>query len=292
MENLSPLNHLRHFRWMKEFTKLCLHLWVWLAIWSCSLTACGSTVDTVSIYSRAMRKECKALVIYPDTPSDKPIPVLYLLHGLGGNYGSWLKIKPALVDYAQENRLIIVCPDGGERSWYLDSPVDSAFRYETHLIREVVPYIDSLYNTIPGREGRAIAGLSMGGHGSLYLSMRHPEVFGTACSTSGSVDLLKRTFSWKYKEMILGDTTCCLSNWQRHSVTLLAEQLSPGQLKLHIDCGTEDELIEVNRELHRKLLRMGVEHEYIEQPGAHDAAYWAKSVDGIMTFVVDQLIQE
>jgi S-formylglutathione hydrolase FrmB len=257
-----------------------------------ALNSCASTIDTVGIYSHAMKKTCKALVIYPDTPSDEPIPVLYLLHGLGGDYGSWLKIKPALVDYVQEHRIIIVCPDGGERSWYLDSPVDSAFRYETHLTKEVVPFVDSLYNTIPAREGRAIAGLSMGGHGSLFLSIKHPELFSIACSTSGSVDLLKRTFSWKYKEMILGDTTCCLANWQANSVNRLVDQLSPGILKLHIDCGTEDELIDVNRELHRKLLNMGVEHEYIEHPGVHDAAYWARSIDSIMKFVLNEFSEK
>lgn len=77
-------------------------------------------------------------------------------------------------------------------------------------------------------------------------------------------------------------------NWQTHSVTRLAEQLPPGLLNVHIDCGTEDDLIEVNRELHRKLLKQGVEHEYIEKPGAHDAAYWAESIDSIMSFVVMQ----
>lgn len=264
-----------------------LRQWLIAAWMLLTLTSCASTIDTVSIYSHSMKKECKALVIYPETSSDEPLPVLYLLHGLGGDYGSWLKIKPSLVDYVQENRMIIVCPDGGERSWYLDSPVDSSFRYETHLIKEVIPFVDSLYNTIPGREGRAIAGLSMGGHGSLFLSIRHPEVFSIACSTSGSVDLLKRTFSWKYKEMILGDTTCCLANWQANSVIRLIDQLSPGVLSLHVDCGTEDELIDVNRELHRKLLEKGIEHEYIEKPGVHNAAYWASSIESIMQFVLD-----
>jgi S-formylglutathione hydrolase FrmB len=280
------LNHLGHFRGMKEIKAQWFCTWAAMAVMLLSLPACASTIDTVSIYSHSMHKQSKALVIYPNTPSDEPIPVLYLLHGLGGDYGSWLKIKPALADYADQHRLIIVCPDGGERSWYLDSPIDSSFRYETHLIQEVVPYVDSLYNTVRSREGRAIAGLSMGGHGSLFLAIRHPEMFSIACSTSGSVDLLKRTFSWKYKEMVLGDTTCCLSNWQANSVTRLAEQLSPDQLKLHIDCGTEDEVIDVNRELHRKLLERGIEHEYIERPGAHNAAYWAESIDSIMSFVV------
>jgi S-formylglutathione hydrolase FrmB len=288
VSRLLPLNHLGHFRGMKEIKVRWFFTWTVFAVLLLSVSANASTIDTVSIYSNSMHKESKAIVIYPNTPSEEPIPVLYLLHGLGGDYGSWLKIKPALVDYADERRLIIVCPDGGERSWYLDSPIDSSFRYETHLTQEVVPYIDSLYNTIQRREGRAIAGLSMGGHGSLFLAIRHPELFSIACSTSGSVDLLKRTFSWKYKEMILGDTTCCVSNWQDHSVTRLAEQLSPGLLKLHIDCGTEDELIEVNRDLHRKLLSRGVEHEYIEKPGAHDAAYWAESIDSIMSFVMLQ----
>jgi len=80
---------------------------------------------------------------------------------------------------------IIVTPDGGVDSWYFDSPVDPTYRYETFVTQELIPYIDKLYKTVADRSGRAIAGLSMGGHGALYLAIRHQELFAAAGSMSG-----------------------------------------------------------------------------------------------------------
>ncbi len=245
----------------------------------------AATVDTLSVFSTSMRKDTRCVVIVPKGTERSALPVLYLLHGLGGDHQSWLRIKPELPQLADELQMLIVCPNGGGRSWYLDSPIDTSFRYETYMIQELIPYIDAHFKTIATRDGRAIAGLSMGGHGSLFLALRHQDVFGAACSTSGSVDLLKKTFSWKYKEMILGDTVCCKQNWLNHSVTEMALQLKPGQLSLHLDCGTEDDLYLPNKRLHEKWSASAVEHEYLEGPGKHDAAYWNRSIDPILLFV-------
>jgi S-formylglutathione hydrolase FrmB len=265
---------------MKKFSILFFALF-----WCSALVSRAATVDTLSVYSKAMQKETRCVVIVPKGADANALPVLYLLHGLGGDHHSWLQIKPELPRLADEMQMLIVCPNGGVRSWYLDSPIDSSFRYETYMIHELIPYIDSHFSTVKTREGRAIAGLSMGGHGSLFLAIRHSEVFGAACSTSGSVDLLKKTFSWKYKEMILGDTICCKENWVSNSVMTIADELQPGQLAIHIDCGTEDDLYMPNKRLHEKWGAMGIEHAYIEGPGRHDAAYWNRSIDSILLFV-------
>jgi S-formylglutathione hydrolase FrmB len=245
----------------------------------------AATVDTVSVFSASMHKTTRCVVITPSNAGQTNLPVLYLLHGLGGDHRTWLKVKPELPSMAEELQMIIVCPNGGVRSWYIDSPIDTTFRYETYMIQELVPFIDARYKTIPNRTGRAIAGLSMGGHGSLFLAIRHSEMFGAACSTSGSVDLLKKTFSWKYKEQILGDTVCCKQNWLSHSVTLMADRFVGAQIALHIDCGTEDDLYLPNKQLHEKWVALGVTHEYIEQRGKHDGAYWSMSIDPIVRFV-------
>ncbi|MFM7233349.1 MAG: alpha/beta hydrolase [Flavobacteriales bacterium] len=247
--------------------------------------ASGAMVDTVSVYSQSMQKETRCVVILPSNAEQTNLPVLYLLHGLGGDHRSWLKVKPELPAMAEETQMIIVCPNGGVRSWYIDSPIDTTFRYETYMIHELIPFIDNHYSTISNRSGRAIAGLSMGGHGSLFLSIRHPELFGAACSTSGSVDLLKKTFSWKYKEQILGDTVCCMQNWINHSVTQMANRFVTANIALHLDCGTEDDLYIPNKRLHEKWDALGVRHVYIEQKGKHDATYWNTSIDPIMRFV-------
>ena len=92
--------------------------------------------------------------------------------------------------------VIIVMPDGGFDSWYYDSPVEPTYRYETFVARELVEYIDSHYRTKAEPSARAIAGLSMGGHGALYLAIRHQNVFGAAGSLSGGVDIRPFPDNW------------------------------------------------------------------------------------------------
>ena len=247
-------------------------------------TTQAAMVDTISVYSASMKKNTRCVVIVPEASTNEKVPVLYLLHGFGGDHRSWLQIKPELPQLADDMHMIIVCPNG-VRSWYLDSPVDTTFRYETYMTQELIPYIDSHYSTISNRSGRAIAGLSMGGFGSLSLAIRHPDLYGTVCATSGSVNLLKKTFSYKYRELILGSESEHQVNWSRNSILTLAGAIQPGALNVMIDCGTEDEWLEENRKLHQILLDRKVPHDYVERSGGHDAAYWANSIDFILLFV-------
>lgn len=108
-------------------------------------TAFAGTVDTVDIYSNAMRKSFKSVVIKPDayTKTTTAYPTVYLLHGHGGKYNSWINITSDLKKYADDYGLIIVCPDGAYSSWYFDSPVDSTFKFETYIAKEVPAYIDA-----------------------------------------------------------------------------------------------------------------------------------------------------
>ena len=144
-------------------------------------------VDTTSFYSEAMRKSVPCVVIVPNVSQDVEarFPVIYLLHGYSGNHLSWISISPDLVRIAEDEHVIFVCPDGGYRSWYLDSPVDSTMRYETAIGSELIHWVDAHYPTRADRRFRAITGLSMGGHGGLYLGVRHPDVFAAAGSKIG-----------------------------------------------------------------------------------------------------------
>src|SRR5215203_1143489 len=127
----------------------------------------AATVDTVVIYSNAMRKEFKCVVIRPAgyEKEKQRFPVIYLLHGLGGNYANWIKKVPVLKQQADKYRFLIVCPDGNNDSWYLDSPVDTTIKFETYIGEEVPQYIDKHFKTLKDRRARGITGLSMGGHG-------------------------------------------------------------------------------------------------------------------------------
>lgn len=109
----------------------------------------AAEVDTALTYSKSMNKNIKAVVIKPDSyKTGKNFPVVYLLHGAGGNYAEWAKKVPGIKNLADQYQFIIVCPDGNVTSWYFDSPVDPEWKYETYVAKELVSYIDEHYKTI------------------------------------------------------------------------------------------------------------------------------------------------
>ena len=94
-----------------------------------AISAKGAVVDTLAVYSEAMKKNVQVVVVSPEN-NRVPKPVIYLLHGYGGNAKTWISMKPELKDFADRDGLIFVCPDG-KNSWYWDSPKDPSYRYET-----------------------------------------------------------------------------------------------------------------------------------------------------------------
>lgn len=238
----------------------------------------AASVDTVSIYSHAMQKAFNCVVIRPSTSDETTkFPVVYLLHGHSGWYANWIIRVPALKDYADQYQLIIVCPDGGYNSWYLNSPIDSTVKFETYISDEVPAYIDSHYNSINDRKSRAITGLSMGGHGGLFLGFRHADIFGACGSMSGGVDLEPFPNNWQLTQKI-GDTSSHKENWINYSVINIIEKYPKDSLAIIIDCGTEDFFYKVNASLHQKMLQLKIPHDYIERPGKHNWDYWSNAV--------------
>jgi S-formylglutathione hydrolase FrmB len=245
-----------------------------------ALAAQAATVDTVSIFSKAMGKAFKCVVIQPDKKAEKTpaLPVVYLLHGWSGNYTDWIRKVPAIRELADLYRIIIVCPDGGYASWYIDSPLDASLRYETYIGTEVPEYIDANYATINDRRARAITGLSMGGHGALFLAFRHQDRFAACGSMSGGVDLNDNPRNRFGIDKTIGDTITYADNWNKYSVINIIDKKVNDSLKIIVDCGTEDFFYDVNQALHEKMLRLKIPHDYIERPGRHDWNYWGNAV--------------
>jgi S-formylglutathione hydrolase FrmB len=243
----------------------------------------ASKTDTVSTYSAAMKKNIKAVIITPNNYSrSKAYPVVYLLHGYSGNYASWSESQ-AVIQSADIYDQIIVCADGGFSSWYWDSPIDSAFKYETYISRELVAWVDNNYSTVKSPKGRAISGLSMGGHGALYLAIKHPDVFGATGSMSGGVDIRPFPFNWDMAKR-LGSYAGHPEVWEKNTVINLLYLIEPNKLKIIIDCGTEDFFLNVNNELHRQLLYRNIAHDYIVRPGGHTWDYWKNAVQYQLLF--------
>jgi putative tributyrin esterase len=251
----------------------------------------AATVDSLDVPSAAMNKTYKAAVVLPASyaKTKASYPVLYLLHGGGGHFRDWLTSTPdkmLVKNLADQYNLIIVMPEGETFSWYLDSPVDKASQFETYLSKEVIDKIDNTYRTVRNKNGRMITGLSMGGHGALFLSGRHPGLYCAAGSMSGAVDMnwsnwkLPQDFTSRLKQgfqKLVGDTTN-EALYAAYSAVNMVDKMKANGLKLIIDCGVDDFLIEANRELHRRLVYTHTPHDYTERPGGHTWEYWQNSL--------------
>jgi S-formylglutathione hydrolase FrmB len=267
----------------KLFTSISIFLLVLLGI-----QAIAGRVDTIQIQSTYLKKATKFVVIQPSNQgqqnnNQERYPVVYLLHGYGGNYAQWSTTAPQLAKTADDLKMIFVCPDGGRGSWYFDSPIDSSIRYESYITKELIPYIDANYATKANAKSRAITGLSMGGHGAMFLATRHSDLFGAAGSTSGGVDFRPFPKNWEIKNA-LGEFELNQARWYDYTVMHQVELITNNQLAIIIDCGIDDFFIPVNRALHEKLLQLKINHDYIERPGAHNHTYWRSSIDFQMLY--------
>ena len=270
----------------KLFTANCIFILVLLG-----MQAIAGNVDTIQIQSSYLKKATKFVVIQPSNQGQQRnqlntqarYPVVYLLNGYDGNYAQWTKTAPQLAKTADDLKMIFVYPDGGKSSWYFDSPTDSSMQYESYIIKELVPYVDANFPTKANPKSRAITGLSMGGHGALYLAIRHSDVFGAAGSTSGGVDFRPFPNRWDIKKA-LGEYESNKERWYEYTVMRQVELLKNNQLAIIIDCGVDDIFITVNRALHEKLLQLKIDHDYIERSGGHNHPYWRSSIDFQMLF--------
>jgi len=240
---------------------------------------------TVSFKGEALGK-CNHLdVILPDA-GDGPFPVLYLLHGLSDDQTIWSRHVP-VADLVRDLPLIVAMPDGG-KGFYCDNPAPGGGQYESHIVHDVLGFMDRTFPTIASREGRAVAGNSMGGFGALMLAMRHPGEFCAAVSHSGAMYFAHgdRPIDHEYVSALAGG----LPAGKYDLFGLAAKARAAGTLPaLRMDCGTEDHLLESNRAFHAHLDEQRIPHEYAEHPGGHTWQYWRDHIGETLAFVTRQL---
>jgi S-formylglutathione hydrolase FrmB len=234
----------------------------------------------VTIPSAAMHKSLEATVVLPDQyargkGADR-FPVVYLLHGSGGDYTDWTT-NSHIGKLADRYHVILVMPDGGHESWYIDSPVDPRSLYETYVGTEVVAYIDGHFRTIATKQTRAITGLSMGGFGALHIALDRPDEFGAAGSISGAVDP-RGSEDEPGIDLVFGDPARDAGFWESEAIVANARNFGSEHIALTIDCGVNDSLVQSNRTLHERLVELGVPHDYAERPGGHTWQYWSNAV--------------
>jgi S-formylglutathione hydrolase FrmB/lysophospholipase L1-like esterase len=225
------------------------------------------------MFSRALERETTYVVVMPaHLDPARRYPVLYLLHGAYGSYRDWPE-HTRLLDYAAGRPFLIVCPDGGEFGWYADTA--SGGRIETFLTRDLIADVERRFPAVARREGRAVAGLSMGGHGALSLAARHPDLFCSASSMSGILAIENHPGKWHLDERF-GELAHNRAAWQAHSVAQLVDSFTTAGIALYFDTGTSDTTgaVDDNRLVHERLTNRGILHTYAEFPGGHTWRYW------------------
>ena len=254
--------------------------------------------DTIQIVNSKTSITYKALVVTPEAydQGDDKFPTLYLLHGGMGQFSDWTKQisdKTLIQRLSDQYGFIIVMPEGEKFSYYIDSPVEATSQFESYISKDVIGHIDSKYRTIAKKEGRAITGLSMGGFGSLFIAANHPDLFIAVGSMSGAINPDMKGWKLPQEAMtnignafagILGSKEEYPERYHAVSIINNIDTYKKNNIRLMIDCGVDDFLIEPNRELHRRLVFEGISHDYTERDGGHSWGYWENALPYHMIF--------
>ena len=215
-------------------------------------------------------------------------PVLYLLHGLQGDENDWWT-RSNLAEYAARYRLIIITPGVGD-TWYANSASEKNARYEDVIVKDLIDYVDSHYRTLATRQGRAIAGLSMGGLGAMKFALRYPELFVFAGSFSGAFDVpLTARLGKKPGPKMLNELQSVFgeenSQTRRdNDVFMLLRQPLAKRIDLpylYVSVGKSDPLPQVSESNPRfaaGLRTRKIKSEYHEREGTHDWHFWDSEI--------------
>ena len=242
----------------------------------------------IEYYSQALHRTTAFEMLVPNDPRegapepDRPMKTLFLLHGYTGKAGNWVpEDLPAKYNFA------IVMPNA-ENSFYLDG-LSSGHAFQTMVGVELVDYVRKTFGLAERPEDTYIAGLSMGGFGALHTGLAYPDRFGKIGALSSALIVHEvagmkpgqgnAVANYDYYRECFGDPATAAERDCNPEV--LAQKLKaegkaiPG---IYMACGTEDFLIENNREFHRFLVNEEIPHEYHEGKGIHDMVFWTEYI--------------
>ena len=242
-------------------------------------------------HSAVLGKACQMNIIIPQNPinpTNKPYPVMYLLHGLSDDYSIWER-RTSIERYAAAYDLVIVMPDG-DRGFYTDA--QEGFKYWTALSEELPQIVSSLLPVSTDREKTFAAGLSMGGYGALKLALRKPDKFAAAVGISSVADIrhwLSRHLPTPEMQRIFLKDGAFADD--ENDLMYLADKAmkSPNPPRIMSICGTEDGLYEDNQNFRRHMEDINYpDYKYMEGPGAHSWDFWDKWIQTALKFFMDE----
>lgn len=263
------------------------------------LSSAASKVDQQLILrSDILGRDVRYTVYLPDgyEENNRFYPVLYLLHGNGDDHRGWTQqgeaqsIADRCIREGIATEMIIVMPDAG-RGWYVNR-FDGTERYEDMFFRELIPTIEREYRALTDKENRAVAGLSMGGHGAMLYALKHPEMFSVCCALSAAFftdEQIRERERQSPGQMsrLFGDDLSG-RHWQANSpVHLMGEidRKAIGHLRFWFDCGDDDFLYKGNSTMHVLMRDRAIPHEYRVRDGGHTWTYWRSGLVDVLSFV-------
>lgn len=270
----------------------------------------GKVIESLTIKSAILnRSVVYTMYLPPDyETSSRTYPVVYLLHGYTDDNTGWLQFGE-INRYADKAiaegtipPMIIAMPNG-DSSWYINS-YDGKEKYEDFFIKEFMPEVEKKFHIKAEKKYRGIAGLSMGGYGTLIYAIKYPQLFAAAAPLSAAVidddgmlnmpeNSWTNTFGQLYGRGLKGQERLN-KNWYNNSVLKLVETKPADELKkvrYWIDCGDDDFLTKGNCLLHIALTEKKIPHEYRVRDGAHTWTYWRTGITDALKFIGDSFHQ-
>ena len=284
---------------MKNLIVIVLSMVVW------QVTAQNSVIrESLTIESKILKKKVNYSIYLPAgyQENSRSYPVLYLLHGYTDNETGWTSfgevqsIADATIASGEATPMIIAMPDAGV-DWYVNS-YDGKTLYEDFFIKEFITHIESTFRARGKSEFRAVAGLSMGGHGTLVYALKHPDKFAAAAPLSAAVwtkeeiiktpvDQWNNYFGFIYGPDLEGEARITSHVRQNNGLFMVedgdTEKIK--KVKFFIDCGDDDFLIKGNMALHAAMIDKKIPHEFRVRDGAHTWDYWRTSLPEVLRFV-------
>jgi putative tributyrin esterase len=255
-------------------------------------------VQEQSFHSQSLNRDMHYAIVLPVDyeRSQQRYPVLYLLHGWAGDYTNWVKLTK-LVEYSTRYPMIVITPDA-QNSWYVNSATVPADRFEDYIINDLIREIDTRWRTIASPDRRAIAGLSMGGYGSVLFALKHPGSFSVVGSVSGAFDAPTGV------EHVIADlrestdrafgAPSSTTRKENDIYSLLSSVMAGAKHSsvpyFFLECGSQDSLLPSNRKFVEELSSKNVLYQYHEYPGAHTWEFWDKSLPMMLEVIATRIL--
>jgi S-formylglutathione hydrolase FrmB len=277
---------------------------LWVVLLSLAGPAAGEgRIECNALSSRTLARLVRYCVLLPpgyDSAPSRRYPIVYFLHGLGGNErtlldtGGWNLVE----DLRQDGKIgdfLIVTPEAWA-SFYVNA-ASGQLRYSDFFLEEFMPMVESRYRVRRGRRSRAVTGISMGGYGALRFAFRYPESFAAASAQSAALmtaspeELNSAIRSGTPLGRLLGPvfgSPIDVAHWKDNDPLVLAKrnQAAIRSVRIYFNCGREDqfEFASGAETLHRELDAEAIKHEYHLYPGDHSASYFLRHFDEVMEF--------